>query len=239
VYKGWHSDAIDILLRGIDADLENNLTDLAVDKYAVLARIYMLQGKKSEARNVADKALSLVSESREGQIYYCLGIVYLQIDQEEKALELAGRLSQKVLADNRAFAKLIEGHTSLKKGDIPMAHQLFTEARDLADTWLGRFALGRSFLEAKEYAEASSEFEICEKRQGEAMAIFLNDLPTFRFLDSLEYYIGLAREGMGVPGASEAYQKFLEIKENEDWGDPFVQDARKRLKFSLKIPASQ
>jgi uncharacterized protein Yka (UPF0111/DUF47 family) len=44
---------------------------------------------------------------------------------------------------------------------------------------------------------------------------------------------------MGVPGASEAYQKFLKIKETESWGDPFVQDARKRLKFSLKVPSSR
>jgi tetratricopeptide (TPR) repeat protein/tRNA A-37 threonylcarbamoyl transferase component Bud32 len=239
VYKGWHSDAVDILLKGIKDDLDNKLTDLAVEKYAVLAHIYMLQGKKSEAIEAAGEVLSRVSESREGGIYYSLGIVYLQIGEEEKALELAEKLSQKVLADNQAFAKLIEGYALFKKGDIPGAHHLFTEAQSLADTWLGRFALGRSYLEAKEFAAASSEFETCEKRRGEAMAVFLNDLPTFRYLDTLQYYIGLAKEGMEVPGASEAYQKFLKIKENEDWGDPLVKDARKRLRFSLKVPSSK
>ncbi len=234
VYEGRLSDAVDILLKGINADLENDLTDLAVDKYAILAQIYMLQGKKSAALETAEKALVRVSESREGEIFFALGNVYLQIGEEEKAIGLADKLSQKLLADNQAFAKLIEGYASLDKGNIANAHNLFIEAQGLADTWLGRFALGRAYLEAEEYAEASSEFEICEKRRGEAMAIFLNDLPSFRYLDSLYYYIGRSKEGMGIPGFSEVYQKFLKIKENEDWGDPLVKDARKRLDSSSK-----
>ena len=124
---------------------------------------------------------------------------------------------------------MIEGYASLYKSDIPRALSLFTEAQSLADTWLGRFALGRAYLEAEEYTEASLEFENCERRQGEAMAIFLSDLPSLRYLDSLHYYIGRAMEGLGIAGASESYQKFLKVKENEDWGAPLVKDARKRL----------
>ncbi|MGB2885979.1 MAG: tetratricopeptide repeat protein, partial [Dehalococcoidia bacterium] len=230
VYEGRLSDAVEILVKGVNADLENNLTDLAVDKYAMLAYINMLQGRKSEAKDAAEKALASVSQSREGEIFYALASVYLLTGEEEKARLLTEKLSQKILADNQAFAKLIEGYASLYKGDIPTALNFFTEAQSLADTWLGRFAMGRAYLEAEEYTEAASEFEICEKRQGEAMAIFLNDLPSFRYLDSLYYYIGRAKEGMGISGASEAYQKFLEIKENEDWGDPLVKNARERLK---------
>jgi tetratricopeptide (TPR) repeat protein/tRNA A-37 threonylcarbamoyl transferase component Bud32 len=228
VYEGRLSDAVDILVKGVNADLENNLTDLAVDKYAMLAYINMLQGRKSEARDAAEKALASVSQSREGEIFYALANVYLLTGEEEKARLLTEKLSQKLLADNQAFAKLIEGYASLNKGDIPTAINFFAEAQSLADTWLGRFAMGRAYLEAEEYTEAASEFEICEKRQGEDMAIFLNDLPSFRYLDSLNYYIGRANEGMGIPGSSEAYQKFLKIKENEDWGNPLVKDARKR-----------
>ena len=229
VYEGRLSDAAVILLNGIDADLKNDLTDLAVDKYAILAHIYMLQDKKAAAVEAAEKALASVSKSREGEIFYALALVYLQTGEEEKARLLSEKLSQKLLADNQAFAKLIEGYASLYKRDIPAALNSFTEARSLADTWLGRFAMGRAYLEAEEYTEAASEFENCEKRQGEAIAIFLNDLPSFRYLDSLYYYIGRAKEGMGITGYSEAYKKFLKIKENEDWGDPLVKEARKRL----------
>jgi tetratricopeptide (TPR) repeat protein len=226
VYEGRLSDAAEILENGIRVDLQNNMTDLAVDKYVILAHIYMLQGKRAEAIGAAEKAHSSASQSK---IFYSLGIVYLQLGEEEKALSLAEKLNQKVSADNKAYAELIKGYASLNKGDIPSALKFFVEAQRWADTWLCRFAMGRAFLEAEEYSEAASEFEICEKRQGEAMAIFLNDLPSFRYLDSLYYYIGRAKEGMGVPGASESFQKFLKIKENADPGIAEVEDAKKRL----------
>jgi hypothetical protein len=62
------------------------------------------------------------------------------------------------------------------------------------------------------------------------MSIYLvNDLPTFRYLDSLYYYIGRAQEGLGSPAAKDSYQKFLKIKEKADPGNKLVDDARRRL----------
>ncbi len=144
VYEGRLSDAVDILQKGVKGDLKNNLTDLAVDKYAVLAHVYLLQGKKSAAVEAAEKALVSVSESREGEIFFVLGIVYLQIGKEGKALEIAEKLSQKLLADNQAFAKLIAGYASLYKGDIPSAHNLeytaiFNNRRMFSTIFSGKF----------------------------------------------------------------------------------------------------
>ena len=101
--------------------------------------------------------------------------------------------------------------------------------------WLGRFALGQAYLEAGAFNEAYSEFEKCEKRKGEAMSIFLNDLPTYRYLDTLYYYLGRAQEGSGSAAAKESYQKFLDIKAKADPGQPLVADARQRL-GALKGP---
>lgn len=229
VYEGRLNDAIDILQKGINTDIDENLTDLAVDKYAILSHIYALQGKKSLAVQTAQKTISNAAKSREGEIFYAMANVYLLVGEEEKALALAEKLSNKLSKDIQAFALLIKGYASLFKGNIPNALNMFTEAQSLSDTWHCRFALGRAYLDAEEYTEASSEFENCEKRRGEAMSIFLNDLPSFRYLESLEYYIARAMEGLGIDGASEVYQKFLTIKEKEDWGDPLVKDAKKRL----------
>ena len=231
VYEGRLNDAATILKQGIDTDLEENLTDLAVDKYAILAHVYALQGNKSLAVQTAEKTIADAAKSREGEIFYAMAGVYLEVGEEEKALALADELSKRLSKDNQAFALLIKGYASLIKGYIPQAVNFFTEAQGLSDTWHGRFALGRAYLEAEEYTEASSEFENCEKRRGEAMSIFLNDLPTFRYLDSLQYYKGRAMEGLGIDGTAETYQKYLTIKENEDWGDPLVKDARERLSF--------
>jgi tetratricopeptide (TPR) repeat protein len=107
---------------------------------------------------------------------------------------------------------------------------LFEEAQATVDTWLGRFALGRAYLDAGAFAEAYSEFEKCEKRSGEAMSVFLNDLPTYRYLDALNYYIGRAQEGQGSKDAArKSYEKFLQTKSKADQGNALVSDARRRI----------
>lgn len=138
-------------------------------------------------------------------------------------------MNKKIQPIHQAYAKLIGGYLSLKRGDITNAINLFDETQALLDTWLGHFALGRAYLEAEAFTETSSEFEKCEKRRGEATSVFLNDLPTYRYLDSLYYYIGRAQEGRGSTTAKESYQKFLKIKEKADAGVKLVEDARQRL----------
>ena len=117
----------------------------------------------------------------------------------------------------------------MKKGDAAKGLKLCDEAQGLVDTWLGRFNLVRGYLEAGAYAEALSEFEKCQKRRAEALSVFLMDFPTFRYLDSLDYYVGRALEGSKSPAAGEAYRKFLETKNKSDPGIALVDDARKRL----------
>jgi hypothetical protein len=55
------------------------------------------------------------------------------------------------------------------------------------------------------------------------------DLSSCWYLDSLDYYMGRALEGMGSPAAKEYYQKFLNIKANADPGSPLVTDVQNRL----------
>jgi hypothetical protein len=75
-----------------------------------------------------------------------------------------------------------------------------------------------------------AEFETCDKRRGEAMSLFLNDLPTLRFLDPLDYYMGRALEGLGKTAmAKERYKMFLDIKAKADKGQVIVTHAHNRL----------
>jgi hypothetical protein len=74
-------------------------------------------------------------------------------------------------------------------------------------------------------------FEKCEKRKGEATSIFLvNDFPTYRYLDSLDYFMGRAQEGQGSKDAAKkSYEKFLQIKAKADGDQALVADAKERL----------
>src|SRR5437660_5955923 len=129
--------------------------------------------------------------------------------------------------DARAYAKLIQGELELKRGKAREAVALFIESQKIADTWLGRFDLGRAYLEAGAFAEADSELEACLKRRGEATAAFLDEQPTYRLFPPLYYYIGRAQEGLKSPAANESYKTFLTLRQNAD-RDPLVTDARRR-----------
>jgi serine/threonine protein kinase len=232
IYQGRLNDAISILKRGIAVDMQNKSIYGSADKSVMLARAYLLQGKKQLAVEAADQAIKTYKRE---DILFAAAQIYIEAGEEAKARNIGGELSKKVRDMHLACAKLIGGDMSLQRGDTANARKLFGEAQGLVDTWLGRFALGRAYLQAGAFTEALSEFEKCEKRKGEATSIFQNDLPTFRYLDSLYYYLGRAQEGSGNKAAKESYLEFLKIKEKADPGLPEVEDARKRL-AGLKTP---
>jgi tetratricopeptide (TPR) repeat protein len=130
---------------------------------------------------------------------------------------------------SQAWGKLIAGQIALAQGKKTQAIDEFHQAIKLADLWLVRFNLGRAFLEAGAFAEALQEFDTCMKRRGEATAVFLDDVPSIRYLATVPYWTARAQEGLGlVPQAQENYRKFLSIR-TSDSPDPLVKDARKRL----------
>jgi tetratricopeptide (TPR) repeat protein len=153
----------------------------------------------------------------------------LNLSQTAKAHELIQRLQSNPQAESRAYAKLIDGEIDLAAGRVRQAIDKFREAQQLADTWLGRFALGRAYLAVGgAFAEASSEFDVCIKRRGEATAVFFDDIPSYAILPQVYYYLGRAAEGLKSSGAAEWYRTFLTIKKNAHT-DPLVIDARRRL----------
>jgi hypothetical protein len=123
---------------------------------------------------------------------------------------------------------LIAGEAQLKKDNPRDALNSFQEAQKLTDTWLGHFDLGRAYLDGGFFTEASSEFDVCLKRRGEATSVFLDDVPSYHWLPPVYYYQGRARQGLNSPGAAESYKTFLAIKE-KGAGDPLVADAQRRI----------
>jgi tetratricopeptide (TPR) repeat protein len=225
-YEGRLKDAILIAEKGIAVDLENSWNYYAADKNLILARIYLLRGKNNQAADAADRAVEL--HKRE-ELKYAAAQIYIQAGREDKAAEIANELGNKFQNIHVAYGKLIEGYISLKNGDSTSALKFFDEAQSRVDTWLGHFAKGLVYLDADAHIQAYSEFEICVKRRGEAMSVFLNDVPSFRYLDSLNYYLGRAQEGLNSPAAKDSYQKFLRIKANADPGNTLIADAKNRL----------
>jgi hypothetical protein len=115
----------------------------------------------------------------------------------------------------------------LKNKDTKGAIKLLSEANALLDTWIGRFDLGRAYLDAGAFTQADSEFDRCIKRRGEALALFLDEEPTFGILPPVYYYQGRAREGQNTAGFAESYKAYLAVREKAG-EDPLLAEVRKR-----------
>jgi tetratricopeptide (TPR) repeat protein len=192
----------------------------------MLAQILFSQGKKDLALRAADQALKIDNNN---EVLFSAGLLYLDAGHVDKARAAAGELGKKIEPEPLVYARLIGGQIGMARGDINSAIKIFQEAQEVLDSWLGRFLLGRAYLEAGAYTQAYSEFELCLKRQGEAISVFLNDLPTYRYFPPVYYYLGRAQQGLGSEAAAESYQKFLAIKAKADTDQAMIEDTRQHL----------
>jgi predicted Zn-dependent protease len=148
--------------------------------------------------------------------------------QHALALELVGKLLKRFDPESLAYARVLEGEIALAQKDPRKAIERFKTAQQFADSWLGRFGLGRAYLAAGAVAEADSELDLCVKRRGEATAALLDDFPTYRYAAPVLYYQGRVDQELGSPAAAEQYAAFLAVKKNGD-EKGLVADAERRL----------
>jgi eukaryotic-like serine/threonine-protein kinase len=225
LYQGRTKEAIALLQKVSSLTSGNTNDSTFAAQLILLAEAKLASGKASEA---ASDAKSALAHDNGGTVQFSAGRLYIEAGQTAAAQLLASQLSSHLNPDDQAYAKLLEGEASLKRGDAKHAVMSFEEAQKLADTWMGRFNLGRAYIEMGAYTEADSELEKCLKRRGEASAVFLDDVPTFRAFPPVYYYVGRAQEGLKSPAAADSYKTFLSIKEK---GDELglVADARRRI----------
>jgi eukaryotic-like serine/threonine-protein kinase len=225
LYQGQLADAESILQQAIAADLAAKDADSAANKMATLGLTQVALGKMADAMSQGSKAMA---GSKDSGVVYRAAQIYIAAGQESEALHAVAPLSQHLETEPQIYAKLIAGEAQLKRGNAHDALAAFQEAQKLADTWLGHYDMGLAYLAASAFPEASSEFDVCLKRRGEATSIFLDDVPSYHLLPAVYYYQGRAREGLHSEGAAESYKAFLALKE-KGAGDPLVADATKRL----------
>jgi tetratricopeptide (TPR) repeat protein/predicted Ser/Thr protein kinase len=229
LYEGRSADAVHILERAIASDTAANDNASAAGKQVMLAEAQLALGQKDTALGSAEKAVR--TDPVDG-IEFIAATIYISGGKTALAKGIAAKLNKSFQREPQIYAKLIEGELLLHQGDSGGALQVFGDAQKLSDTWLGRFYLGRASLEAGNFAQASSEFETCQQRRGEATSIFLDDEPSFHEFPLTLYYLGRAQEAFHNAAAADTYKSFLEIKASGQ-EDPLAADAKRRL-ASLK-----
>jgi tetratricopeptide (TPR) repeat protein/predicted Ser/Thr protein kinase len=224
-YQGKYEEAARILAQGATVDVAAKMGDNAARKYAALANMDELQGHYVAALSDIGNALA---NSQSIQIRFLAASVYVDAGDVAKAQKLATGLSAELSSEPQAYGKIIQGMIALKRKDTNEAIKQITAANNLLDTWIGRFELGRAYLEAGAFTEADSEFDQCVKRRGEAIELFMDNVPTYSYFPSVYYYQGRVREGMKSEGFADFYKTYLSIR-GKSTDDPLVPEIRRRI----------
>jgi serine/threonine protein kinase/tetratricopeptide (TPR) repeat protein len=223
--EGRITDAIAILDKGIAGDEAGKNATRAAGKR--VTRGEMKFAKRDTAGGLRD-IRAAVDATTDQNVRSSVGLALARIgnkDADAIAASLEGRLE----ADFQAYGKLIRAELALAAGQPRAAVDLAREAGKLANTWLGHVILGRAYLELSAFPDAQSEFETAMKRQGEATAIMMDDVPSYRYLPVVHYYLGRAQEGIKSAGAAESYKTFLAFVKSDEAASGIVADARSRL----------
>ncbi len=235
LYQGRANDAIAILKPAIEKDETNQRPGRAAKKRVMLAQAFMMLNQKSNAVAAAGEAAKGAGDA---DLLYPAAAIYIEAGRIEKALDLSHTLDQRFEPDPRAYGQLIQAEVQMHRGDFRQSVETLNGAKRIADTWLGRFDLGRAYLAAGAYTDSDTEFDACMNRKGEATSVFFNDAPSWRYFVPFFYYQGRAREGLMNPGgAAVDYRNYLAVRGN-DANDPLAPDARRRLKL-LNQPLSE
>jgi tetratricopeptide (TPR) repeat protein len=224
-YQGKYAEAARILEQGAAADVAAKMNDNAASKYAALGTIDELQGHQPAALSDLGKAMAL---SPSTQLQMLIGTTYIEAGELGKAQKLAASLSAQTSSEPQAYGKILQGLIALNRKDNKEAVKQITAANGLLDTWIGRFELGRAYLEAGSFREADAEFDTCVKRKGEAIELFNGNVPTYAWLPQVYYYQGLARQGMKNAAFSDSFKAYLAIR-GQSAEDPHVAEARHQI----------
>ncbi len=225
LYQGRLHEAIQILEKGAAEDLAAKKPDAAADKFVMLAYANLLRREKPSVLAAAGRALA---NSQSAKTQFLAARALVEVGETAKARKLAASLASGIQAAPQTYAKLVLGEAALKEHNPKQAIQLFTEAKDLIDTWIGRFDLGRAYLEAGAFVEADSEFDRCLKRRGEALELFMDDMPSYSYLPIVYYYQGRVREGLKSSAFADSYSTYLSAR-GQSTEDPLLPDIRRRL----------
>jgi predicted Zn-dependent protease len=174
-------------------------------------------------------AVKAASLSEHESVRFPAALVLVEARRDAEAEKIAVEMENTLQAHMAAYAQLVRAAVAARDKRLGAAVELFRDSLKRRDTWLGRFMLGRLYVENGRYTEAIGELDACLKRRGEAGDVFFYDFPTARYLPPLYYYLARAQEALGGGDAKASYQRFVDLRGEADPRDSLVADARKRL----------
>lgn len=183
LYQRNHSSAIAFLENGIALDRSSEMNEFAAIKYVMLAESHIESGDPEAALSAIRNALEI--GTRDASVVRA-AMLLAELGEYDMADAIASQLSDELSDMRRAYASTIRATIASKQSQPARAVELSKLAINTADVWLARFVMGKVYLDAGYLVEAYNEFQICADRSGEAVAVFLDDRPSFRMIRHLD-----------------------------------------------------
>jgi eukaryotic-like serine/threonine-protein kinase len=193
LYQGRYNEAAEILELAITNDAHFGNRPALANNYLALAEARAGQGRPRDAITAVEHALDA---SRHDNVLLPAARLYLTLHREADALALARELHARATEQARAYAAIVNAEIAMLHGDALAAIDGLRNIVERTDFWLARFVLGTAYVQSQRYTDAVGEFEICGTRRGEAAILFTDDVPTTRYLASLQHWMARARSGV-------------------------------------------
>jgi serine/threonine protein kinase/tetratricopeptide (TPR) repeat protein len=225
MYQGHFDQAVPILENGIaQDDAAKNIAGIAAKSMA-LAEALQARGDSNRALAAVQRARQLSSDP---SVLVPAARLLIASGRSADADKIAEQLASNLAPRSRAYGRVVKAMTLLERRQAVQALDELKEAQRLADLWIVRYFMGVAYVEAQAYAEALSELELCQKRRGEATAVFLDDVPSYRYMAPLSYWLGRAHEGLGARDAAQRHLRaYLALRSPAT--DPLAKDAATRV----------
>lgn len=182
--RGDAAEAVAILDAAIEEELARDANQTAALKQVMRAGALLRLGDPGEARRAVDAALELAGGDPAALVPASLALI--ELEASDRAESIATDLQRSPSRSLRAYASAIRAEVAAARGDLDTAIEHADSAVAAADLWLIRYLRGNMLLRAGRVTEGVADLRVCETRVGEALAVFLNDRPTLRWLQALE-----------------------------------------------------
>ena len=225
MYQGRFDEAVPILEQGLKEDDAAKNVAGAAAKAIALAEAHHARADSGAAATAIQRARQ---SSSDPSILVPAARLLSASGRTADADRIADQLAEALAIRTRAYGRVVKATTLLERGRPAEALNELKEAQRLADLWIVRYLMGVAHVEARAYPEALAELELCEKRRGEATAVFLDDVPTYRYLVPLSYWLGRAHDGLGArDAAARHFNHYLSLRSAAT--DALAKDAATRL----------
>ena len=224
LFTGDAAAARDVLVADLEQAGAASPGYLLATRYIALAEAHLGSGDRDAALQAVDEGLALTDADA---IAVPAALLRIAAGVGELAEPLADSLAARLQPQSRAYAELVLALGQLEQGRHIEAIDRLSSAIALADLWLLRYYLGRAYFAGGFHAEALDEFMMADQRRGEATAVFLDDLPSYRYASTLPYWLARAQDELGMAGeAAGNYQRYIARRRGDD---PLAVDARERI----------